>query len=87
VGVCLGDQVTDEAQIELCLQVPIEVIRGNQRFERDEDRSIQRSLLRGAKHQEEHPWANRERSVQPRQSRLSTPIETVADVSIPAVLV
>src|SRR4051812_26199428 len=51
LGVELARQVADEAEVELCLQVPVEVVLGNQVLQGNDDREVEAAGLGRAEHQ------------------------------------
>jgi hypothetical protein len=53
------DPIAHEAQVEFRLQVPVEVVLGNQRVQGDQDRTIQRTFFRWSKHRRRLPFVGR----------------------------
>jgi hypothetical protein len=49
--VVIADQLADEREVELRLQVPVEVVRRDERLQRDHYRTIQTALLPRTEHQ------------------------------------
>jgi hypothetical protein len=50
LGVQLSCPVTDERQVELGFQVAVEVVRGNERFQRDGNEFVEAARLGGTEH-------------------------------------
>src|SRR5687768_8184681 len=58
--------LADEPEIKLGIEVPVEVVRGDQAFERDRNGLVERATLRRTKH-ERHPKRGAEEHGKPRE--------------------
>ena len=52
IGVQLPRPLSDEVQIELCVEIAVEIVLGNELLQRDEHRLVETANLHGAEHRD-----------------------------------